>query len=140
MIKRSVINMSIGGSTYQPLDDMVQRAHAQGMTVVVAASNYGADACGFSPARGANATAVAAIDKSDARPNWSNYGACVDLFAPGVDITSAWPGADGRAYATLSGTSMGKFPRASMPITQFSHLSCPPTSFCRCRIYMGWSH
>ncbi|KAK8056209.1 Subtilisin-like protein [Apiospora rasikravindrae] len=106
MIKRSVINMSIGGSTYQPLDDMVQRAYAQGMMVVVAASNYGADACGYSPARGANATTVAAIDKSDGRAGWSNWGACVDLFAPGVDITSAWPDATGRAYATLSGTSM----------------------------------
>lgn len=111
MIKRSVINMSIGGSTYQPLDDMVQHAYAQGMTVVVAASNYGADACTYSPARGANATTVAAIDKSDGRPGWSNWGACVDLFAPGVDITSAWPDADGRAYATLSGTSMGEFAR-----------------------------
>ncbi|KAK7970635.1 hypothetical protein PG988_009708 [Apiospora saccharicola] len=106
MIKRSVINMSIGGSTYQPLDDMVQRAHTQGMTMVVAASNYAADACGFSPARGANATAVAAIDRSDTRPSWSNYGPCVTMFAPGVDIASAWPSADGRAYATLSGTSM----------------------------------
>ncbi|KAK7951373.1 serine protease, partial [Apiospora aurea] len=106
MIKRSVINMSIGGSTYQPLDDMVQRAYAQGMTVVVAARNYGADACGYSPARGANATTVAAIDKSDGRAGWSNWGACVDVFAPGVDITSAWPDAAGRAYATLSGTSM----------------------------------
>ncbi|KAK6842019.1 hypothetical protein PG987_002879 [Apiospora arundinis] len=105
-VKRSVINMSIGGSTYQPLDDMVQRAYAQGMTVVVAASNYGADACTYSPARGANATTVAAIDKADSRPGWSNWGTCVDLFAPGVDITSAWPDADGRAYATLSGTSM----------------------------------
>ncbi|KAK8114582.1 hypothetical protein PG999_006651 [Apiospora kogelbergensis] len=111
MIKRSVINMSIGGSTYQPLDDMVQHAYAQGMTVVVAASNYGADACTYSPARGANATTVAAIDKSDGRPGWSNWGACVDLFAPGVDITSAWPDADGRAYATLSGTSMAKLTR-----------------------------
>ncbi|KAK8089007.1 peptidase S8/S53 domain-containing protein [Apiospora hydei] len=109
MIKRSVINMSIGGSAYQPLDDMVQRAYAQGMTVVVAASNYGADACGYSPARGANATTVAAIDKSDGRAGWSNWGACVDVFAPGVDITSAWPDAAGRAYATLSGTSMGEF-------------------------------
>lgn len=109
-VKRSVINMSIGGSTYQPLDDMVQRAYAQGMTVVVAASNYGADACTYSPARGANATTVAAIDKADSRPGWSNWGTCVDLFAPGVDITSAWPDADGRAYATLSGTSMGEFP------------------------------
>lgn len=139
MIKRSVINMSIGGSNYQPLDDMVQRAYAQGMTVVVAASNFGADACGFSPARGPNATAVAAIDKSDTRPSWSNYGACVDMFAPGVDITSAWPSADGRAYATLSGTSMGESPRASLhiPWSSFRLPYPPPISFWLCRTTWG---
>lgn len=67
--------MSIGGPAYQPLDDMVQKAHEQGMVVVVAASNYGADACGYSPARAPNATTVAAIDKSDTRPDctWLSF-------------------------------------------------------------------
>ncbi|KAK8049627.1 hypothetical protein PG994_011357 [Apiospora phragmitis] len=121
VIKRSVINMSIGGPTYQPLDDMVQRAYAQGITVVVAASNYGADACGYSPARGANATTVAAIDKSDGRTSWSNWGPCVDMFAPGDGIMSAWPDVTGRAYATLSGTSMASPHVAGLATYLISH-------------------
>lgn len=71
-IRRSVIIMSIGGPAYQPLDDMLQKAYEQGMVIVVAASNYNADACGYSPARSPNATTVAAIDQSDSRPDWSN--------------------------------------------------------------------
>ncbi|KAK6084298.1 alkaline proteinase [Seiridium cupressi] len=105
VITRSVINMSIGGPTFQPLDDMVANATASGMTIVVAASNYGADASTYSPARAPGAITVAAIDRSDARPSWSNYGKSVALFAPGVDVNSAWLTGDS-AYATLSGTSM----------------------------------
>jgi subtilisin family serine protease len=99
--------MSIGGPTFQPLDDMVASASAAGITVVVAASNFGLDVAGYSPARSPSAVTVAAIDRSDTRPGWSNYGSGVTLFAPGVDIASAWPSSDG-SYATLSGTSMGK--------------------------------
>lgn len=106
-VTRSVINMSIGGPTFQPLDDLVSNATAAGMTIVVAASNYGADASAYSPARAPGAITVAAVDRGDARPPWSNYGANVALFAPGVDIYSAWLTGDG-AYATESGTSMGK--------------------------------
>lgn len=106
-ITRSVINMSIGGPTFQPLDDMVASASAAGMTVVVAASNYGEDVAEYSPARAPSAITVAAIDRSDTRPAWSNYGQGVALFAPGVDIASAWPSSDS-SYATLSGTSMGE--------------------------------
>ncbi|KAK9415290.1 putative Peptidase S8/S53 domain-containing protein [Seiridium unicorne] len=105
VITRSVINMSIGGPTFQPLDDMVANATASGMTIVVAASNYGADASTYSPARAPGAITVAAIDRSDTRPSWSNYGKSVALFAPGVDVNSAWLTGDS-AYATLSGTSM----------------------------------
>ncbi|KAH8676129.1 peptidase S8/S53 domain-containing protein [Xylariales sp. PMI_506] len=107
VLDRSVINMSIGGPAYQPIDDMITRASATGVTVVVAASNYGADASAYSPARCAAAITVAAIDQTDTRPSWSNYGAAVDIFAPGVDITSAWmTGKDD--FATMSGTSMGE--------------------------------
>ncbi|KAK9783387.1 putative Peptidase S8/S53 domain-containing protein [Seiridium cardinale] len=105
VITRSVINMSIGGPTFQPLDDMVANATASGMTIVVAASNYGVDASTYSPARALGAITVAAIDRSDTRPSWSNYGKSVALFAPGVDVNSAWLTGDS-AYATLSGTSM----------------------------------
>lgn len=103
---RSVINMSIGGPTFQPLDDLVANATAAGLTIVVAASNYGADASGYSPARAPGAITVGAVDTSDARPSWSNFGPSVALFAPGAGISSAWFTGDG-AYATESGTSMG---------------------------------
>ncbi|KAK6216286.1 hypothetical protein LQW54_003677 [Pestalotiopsis sp. IQ-011] len=102
---RSVINMSIGGPTFQPLDDLVSNATAAGMTIVVAASNYGADASGYSPARAPGAITVAAVDTGDTRPSWSNFGPSVALFAPGAGISSAWFTGDG-AYATESGTSM----------------------------------
>ncbi|KAI2606673.1 subtilisin-like protein [Hypoxylon sp. NC1633] len=104
-ISQSVINMSIGGPKYQALDDCVTKAIGAGMTIVVAASNYGADACTYSPASSPEAITVAAIDESDKRPDWSNWGTCVDLFAPGNNIYSAWKDSDS-AYLTLSGTSM----------------------------------
>lgn len=75
------------------------------MTVVVAASNYGADACTYSPALVPEAITVAAIDESDNRPGWSNWGTCVDIFAPGNNIYSAWKDSD-TSYMTMSGTSM----------------------------------
>jgi subtilisin family serine protease len=105
VINRSVINMSIGGPAYQILDQAVQAAVSAGMTVVVAASNYGQNACNYSPARSPYAISVAAIDQSDTRPYWSNYGSCVGVFAPGVDIPGAWVD-DDISYARLSGTSM----------------------------------
>ncbi|KAI1143246.1 subtilisin-like protein [Hypoxylon sp. FL0543] len=104
-ITRSVINMSIGGPKFQALDDCVKNAVGAGMTIVVAASNYGADACTYSPASAPDAITVAAIDESDARPSWSNYGACVDIFGPGNNIYSAWKDSD-TSYQTVSGTSM----------------------------------
>ncbi|KAI1381986.1 subtilisin-like protein [Hypoxylon crocopeplum] len=104
-IGRSVINMSIGGTKFQALDDCVKTAVGAGMTIVVAASNYGVDACTYSPASAPEAITVAAIDETDTRPDWSNWGTCVDVFAPGNNIYSAWKDSDS-AYATLSGTSM----------------------------------
>lgn len=104
-ITRSVINMSIGGPKYQPLNDCVKSAVDAGMTVVAAACNYGVDACTYSPASAPEAITVAAVDESDTRPNWSNYGACVDIFGPGDNIYSAWNDAD-TSYQVLSGTSV----------------------------------
>lgn len=100
--------MSIGGPTFQPLDDICESATAAGMTIVVAASNYGVDASTYSPARARGVITVAAIDRADTRPSWSNYGKSVSLFAPGVDINSAWLTSD-KAYASMSGTSMGMY-------------------------------
>ncbi|KAI8964827.1 subtilisin-like protein [Daldinia sp. FL1419] len=104
-LNRSVINMSIGGPRFQALDDVVKNAVSAGMTVVVAASNYGVDACTYSPAAVPEALTVAAIDEKDNRPDWSNWGACVDIFAPGSNIYSAWMDSD-TAYVSMSGTSM----------------------------------
>jgi subtilisin family serine protease len=83
---------------------------ASGVATVVAAGNgndYGVaqDACRYSPARVTEAMTIAASNKSDAKPSWSNYGACVDWFAPGVSITSAWHTGTS-ATSTISGTSM----------------------------------
>lgn len=101
----AVLNMSMGGFTDAAFDAAVQGAIDDGVTVVAAAGNDGQDACAGSPARISTALTVAATDKTDTQPSWSNSGPCVDLYAPGVSITSA--GIDSNtAEKILSGTSM----------------------------------
>jgi subtilisin family serine protease len=104
-IKPAVANMSLGGSANTALDDAVTASIAAGVTYVVAAGNDGADACSKSPARTSGAITVGATNSSDARTSWSNYGTCLDLFAPGDGITSADYGSD-TATSSKSGTSM----------------------------------
>src|SRR5690606_4147698 len=87
---RAVINMSLGGSGSLTLDSAVARAVSRGVPVVVAAMNNSASACNYSPARAPAAITVAATTSSDARATYSNYGTCVDFFAPGHSIRSAW--------------------------------------------------
>ncbi len=101
----AVANMSLGGGGSRALDAAVERSIADGVTYVVAAGNSNANACSSSPARVPGAITVGATTASDARASYSNYGSCVDLFAPGSGITSAWFTSD-TAAATLSGTSM----------------------------------
>ncbi|WP_418957147.1 S8 family peptidase [Streptomyces tritici] len=109
--KPAVANMSLGGSANASLDDAVKRSIASGVTYAVAAGNglpllgLPANACNYSPARVPEALTVGATDSSDRRASFSNYGRCVDLFAPGVNVTSAWKDGDG-ATNTISGTSM----------------------------------
>src|SRR5918994_948649 len=103
--KPAVANMSLGGGGSTALDSAVSRSIAAGITYAVAAGNEHRDACGFSPARVGAAITVAASDRSDRRPHFSNYGSCVDWFSPGVGITSDWFTSDSAA-ATLDGTSM----------------------------------
>ncbi|HEY9354056.1 MAG TPA: S8 family serine peptidase, partial [Nocardioides sp.] len=85
------------------LDAAVQASIADGVTYAVAAGNESSDACGSSPAAVPEAITVGATDDTDAAADFSNTGECLDIFAPGVDITSAWN--DG-ATNTISGTSM----------------------------------
>jgi hypothetical protein len=100
-----VINLSLGGPANSAIDRAVADAAARGLTVVAAAGNEGGDACAVSPARSASAVTIGATTSRDARASYSNFGPCVDMFAPGSGITSAWHTGSG-ASATLSGTSM----------------------------------
>ncbi|MFC7406683.1 S8 family peptidase [Georgenia alba] len=102
----AVANMSLGGPSDAALDAAVEASIADGVVYAAAAGNEsGADACGSSPARVPGAVTVGATNDTDARADFSNIGSCVDLFAPGQDITSAWIGSDS-ATDTISGTSM----------------------------------
>lgn len=101
----AVANMSLGGPTSDALDQAIAGATAKGLSVVVAAGNSNADACNYSPARAPSALTVGASTSGDARASYSNFGRCLDLFAPGSAITSAWYTGD-FATASLNGTSM----------------------------------
>ncbi|ACO47269.1 S8 family serine peptidase [Deinococcus deserti] len=101
----AVANMSLGGGASQALDDAVASATNSGLTVVAAAGNSNVDACGSSPARAPSAITVGSTTSTDARSSFSNYGSCLDLFAPGSSITSTWIGS-ATATSTLNGTSM----------------------------------
>ncbi|HEX8908325.1 MAG TPA: S8 family serine peptidase, partial [Anaeromyxobacteraceae bacterium] len=101
----AVANLSLGGGASAALDQAVQGAIGAGVTFVVAAGNGTVDACSESPARLPAALTVGASDASDGQASFSNFGPCLDLYAPGVDVTSAWSTSD-TATRTLSGTSM----------------------------------
>jgi subtilisin family serine protease len=104
-IKPAVANMSLGGGASLALDNAVAGAISKGITFVVAAGNSNANACNYSPARAANAITVGATGSTDARASYSNFGKCLDIFAPGSSITSAWFTST-TALVTISGTSM----------------------------------
>jgi len=103
--KPAVANMSLGGGVSSTLDTAVRNSIAAGVTYAVAGGNSNQDACYSSPSRVAEAITVGATTSSDARASYSNYGSCLDLFAPGSGITSAWYTGDA-ASNTISGTSM----------------------------------
>ena len=104
--KPAVVNMSVAAYGLDPyLNTAVANAVAAGITVVVAAGNNGADACSISPAAAPSAITVGATNSGDAQSGFSNSGRCVDLYAPGEGITSAY-GSGPTAYAGMSGTSM----------------------------------
>ncbi len=101
----AVANMSLGGGYSASVNDAVERAVSDGVAFAVAAGNSSADACLSSPSSAPSALTVGATDSVDASASFSNYGSCLDLFAPGVGITSDWNTSDS-ATNTISGTSM----------------------------------
>ena len=101
----AVANMSLGGGASSSLDTAVRNSIADGVTYALAAGNDNANACNSSPSRTAEALTVGSTTSSDARSSFSNFGTCVDLFAPGSSITSSWSTSDS-ATNTISGTSM----------------------------------
>lgn len=103
--KPAVVNMSLGGATSSSLDSAVENLYNNGYVMVVAAGNSNTDACTSSPARVSKAITVAATDNTDTRASYSNYGSCVDIFAPGSQINSSWIGSN-TATKILNGTSM----------------------------------
>jgi len=104
-INPAVANMSLGGGASSALDTAVNNLANSGVPIAVAAGNSNTDACTQSPARAANAITVGSTTTTDARSSFSNFGVCLDIFAPGSGILSAWFSSD-TATATLSGTSM----------------------------------
>jgi len=101
----AVANMSLGGGVSSALDTAVANSIASGVTYAIAAGNSNANACNSSPARVATALTVGSTTTTDARSSFSNFGTCVDVFAPGSSITSTWNTSD-TATNTISGTSM----------------------------------
>ncbi|SDJ84326.1 Serine protease, subtilisin family [Lentzea albidocapillata subsp. violacea] len=108
--KPAVVNMSLGGSgTNTSLENAVRRSISAGFTYVLAGGNSGQDACNFTPARTPEAITVGASDRADKRSIWtagsSNYGRCLDIWAPGSDIVSASHSSD-TGTRSMGGTSM----------------------------------
>ena len=106
----AVANMSLGGGASSALDSAVRNSIADGVSYAIAAGNgnwagIAQNACNSSPARVGEAMTISATDSSDRKASWANYGSCVDWFAPGVSITSAWYTSN-TATRTISGTSM----------------------------------
>lgn len=101
----AVANMSLGGGISSALDTAVNNLSNSGVAIAVAAGNSNTNACNSSPARAANAITVGSTTTTDARSSFSNFGSCLDIFAPGSGILSAYSTSN-TATATLSGTSM----------------------------------
>lgn len=104
-VSPAVANMSLGGGASPTLDTAVNNAIGAGVTMVVAAGNSNANACNYSPAEVPNAITVGATTNTDAVASYSNRGTCVDVFAPGTNITSA-NYANNTGSVVMSGTSM----------------------------------
>jgi subtilisin family serine protease len=102
-VAKAVANMSLGGSYSASTNTAATNLSASGVFLAVAAGNSNADACNYSPSSASGTVTVAASTSADAKASYSNYGGCVDLYAPGSNITSTWTGG---STNTISGTSM----------------------------------
>ena len=118
-----VANLSMGGARKDTVDAAVADAAAAGVVMVVAAGNHNADACEYSPARSTHAITVGSTTRRDRYSWFSNYGACVDLYAPGSDVVSAGTTSPSVARS-LSGTSMAS-PRESRSVRRWRLVDCP---------------
>lgn len=104
-VKPAVANMSLGGGASSATDTAVTNLVNAGVFTAVAAGNNNANACNYSPARAAAAMTVGSTTNTDARSSFSNFGTCLDIFAPGSSITAPWYTSN-TATNTISGTSM----------------------------------
>ncbi|MGW0520887.1 S8 family serine peptidase [Crossiella sp. NPDC003009] len=103
-VRPAVANLSLGGTPgIAQVDEAANRLSDRGVFVAVAGGNATDDACKYSPARAARPITIGATTRTDGFATYSNRGSCVQLLAPGTDITSAWPGS---RVNTISGTSM----------------------------------
>jgi len=102
---KATANLSLGGPKSQAVDTAVRNLHASGVPTIVAAGNSNTNACNASPARERSIITVGSTDIDDKRSSFSNYGECVDIFAPGRDIKASWIDNDSQTK-TISGTSM----------------------------------
>jgi len=125
--KPSVANMSLGGSKSTAINNAVNSVVSAGVTFVVAAGNENDNACNYSPASATSAISVGSTtigsdgrNQIDARSEFSNYGSCVDVFAPGSEITSTWIGSKNTEILTISGTSMAS-PHVAGVVAAYLH-------------------
>ncbi|KAG0750033.1 hypothetical protein G6F57_005815 [Rhizopus arrhizus] len=102
---KSIVNLSLGAFYSQPTNDAITEAIGLGIHFSIAAGNYGEDACRYSPGSTPGAITVGAFDEDDSVSYYSNFGKCVDIFAPGTNIKSIWPTSKDATHK-LTGTSM----------------------------------
>jgi subtilisin family serine protease len=100
----AIVNMSIGMAKSLAFNEQVVKLIADGLIVVAAAGNQNRDACSYSPASELSVITVGGTDRAELRASYSNYGACVDIFAPGSDLVAGWAGSSD-TYRSSSGTS-----------------------------------
>jgi subtilisin family serine protease len=116
--KPAVANIALGGSANASVDTAVNNLANSGVFVAVSAGSSNADACNYSPARAANAYTVSASDKTDTRASFTNYGPCVDSYAPGVSITSTWINS---TTNTISGTAVASAHAAGVAVLYLAY-------------------